>query len=156
MMEFFSASEDSPLSYVDGGERERPRLPTSFRTQVNLIAAVGKNGQLGLNGHLPWKDPEDLRFFKHMTMNDLVIVGHNTFQTLPILPGRTVMIDPTDRSPEDVIATLSNDLWETVWIAGGAKTYARWMPYIRRFFITQVDYDGPADVYMPQLWGYLS
>jgi len=148
-----SSPSHSPLSHVDGGERIRPDAPVLFKTTVNLIAAVGKNGQLGLSGHLPWRDKEDLLFFKHMTMNDLVIVGHNTFQHLPILPGRTIMIDQPDRSQEDVLREISNDLWETVWIAGGAKTYSRWMPFVRRFFVTQIDYDGPADAWMPPLWG---
>jgi len=40
----------------------------------------------------------------------------------------------------------------TIWIAGGAKTYARFLPHVRRAIVTLIDYDGPADVWMPQLW----
>jgi dihydrofolate reductase len=39
-----------------------------------------------------------------------------------------------------------------IWIAGGEQIYRLWMPYVRRCFITRVDYDGPADVWMPPLW----
>src|SRR6218665_1669776 len=63
-----------------------------FTPSINLIAAIGKNGQLGLNGELPWKDSEDpavqaraaadMRFFKRSTHGCVIVVGHNTYVEL--------------------------------------------------------------------------
>jgi dihydrofolate reductase len=115
---------------------------------INLIAAVGKRGQLGLDGKLPWHEPEDLQWFKKMTMGGAVVVGYRTAQTLPKLPGRHVIVMERDMTPEQVIAEVSG---YELWIAGGAKTYEQWMPFIQRFYIASIEYDGPADTWMPPL-----
>jgi dihydrofolate reductase len=117
---------------------------------IDLIAAVGKRGQLGLGGRMPWHSLEDLRWFKQMTMGGVVVVGHNTALGLPPLPGRRVLIDYPALTPENLELFADG---APIWIAGGAKTYARWLPHIRHAIITMIDYDGPADVWMPHLWG---
>lgn len=113
---------------------------------INLIAAVGLQGQIGLNGSLPWKNSEDLKWFKSLTMGGIVVVGFNTYKNLPPLPGRTVVT--MDRlKPQEVMDSCGKDLW----IAGGAKTYAQWMPYIERFYISRINYSGEADTFFPNL-----
>jgi len=118
---------------------------------VYLIAAVGKRGQLGLNGEMPWHDPEDLRFFRAMTLGRRVVFGMATLIRLPDLPGREVIADNPLVSPVEFLARHGDV--DQIWIGGGAKTYARYLPFVRRSFVTHVDYDGPADVWMPQPWG---
>jgi dihydrofolate reductase len=118
---------------------------------LELIAAVGRSGQLGLDGRLPWNDPTDLRWFRHTTMGSAVLVGHKTYQTLPPLPGRHVIVDDTSRAPEDVLAQIERGHF-TVFLAGGAKTYARYLHLVKRTHVALIDYDGPADVFMPPLW----
>lgn len=122
--------------------------------QVNLIAAVGRRGQLGLNGKLPWHDPGDLAWFRKMTMGGVVLVGRNTSRGLPELPGRAVVIDNSRlETPEETLASvwLAYGAWSTVWIAGGAKTYSRYMHLVDRYYLSQINYDGDADVWMPPL-----
>lgn len=121
---------------------------------VRLIAAVGKSGQLGLGDALPWKDPEDLAWFKSMTDGSVVIVGMNTYKTLPRLPNRIVIPFANRQMKPSTFLLMVDRLYpnQVLWIAGGAKTYAAFLPFVRRSFITHVDYDGPADVYMPPLW----
>lgn len=121
---------------------------------VNLIAAVGLSGQIGLNGKLPWYNKEDLKWFKNMTSGGIVIVGHKTYQKLPELPGRVVMVDHRHHSPADMLANIAENediAGKEIWIAGGAKTYSKWLPFIERFFISRINYDGPADTYMPDI-----
>jgi len=116
---------------------------------VNLIAAVGKSGQLGLMGKLPWHDAEDLKWFKKMTMNGFVIMGGNTLSHVPSLEGRLLVGWRRDIDPEGLIKTLTEmDPKRDIWIAGGAKTYRAFMPFVRRSFITHIEYDGPADVFL--------
>ena len=121
---------------------------------VNMIAAVSRGGAIGWQGHMPWQDREDLAWFKFITMGDVVIFGFETLRCAPHLwhlEGRTVLMDDRDLTPEAFIA--HHGLAErTVWIAGGAKTYSRWLKCARRTIITHVEYNGPADAYMPSLW----
>ena len=44
-----------------------------------LIVAMSKNGVIGSNNKLPWHIPEDLRYFKAITMNSIIIMGRKTF-----------------------------------------------------------------------------
>lgn len=67
-------------------------MTKKFLTALNLIAAVGRNGQLGLNGELPWGNSEDfairnraaadMRFFKQATTNSIILVGYKTYVEL--------------------------------------------------------------------------
>lgn len=118
---------------------------------IHLISAVGRSGQLGLDNKLPWHCPEDLKWFKEMTMGQVVVVGHNTAETLPPLPGRKVYCMARGESPKDVIEAFDG---MDLWVIGGAKTYAKWLPYVDRFHINVIDYAGPADAYMPPLFAY--
>ncbi|KOX53880.1 hypothetical protein ADL19_15020 [Streptomyces purpurogeneiscleroticus] len=124
---------------------------------VRLIAAVGKSGQLGLNGGLPWGDlfPEDRRAFREATRNNVVIVGHVTWETVKHLQGtagRDFFKDNSNLRPEGFLRLYGLEDRQ-VWIAGGAKTYLRWLPFVSERRITVLDWDGPADVFMPrEVW----
>ena len=48
-----------------------------------IIAAIGKNNELGLNNNLIWHLPGDMKFFKENTMNKNIVMGLNTFKSLP-------------------------------------------------------------------------
>jgi len=121
---------------------------------VRLIAAVGKRGQLGLGSHLPWRDPDDLSWFRQQTMNCVVVFGHNTFMTVPQLKSRCVFVWQRGETPEATLSRIrSYHPDKTIWIAGGAKTYAAFLPFVRHSVLTHIDYDGDADTFMPPLWG---
>ena len=56
---------------------------------ISLIAAIGKNNELGINGDLIWKLKEDLNFFRKITLGHNVVMGRKTFESLPkVLPDR--------------------------------------------------------------------
>lgn len=122
--------------------------------QVNLIAAVGNQGQIGLDGKLPWHDREDLKWFRELTTGGVLVVGMNTIIGLPYLPEREIR--PYIReyaTPLEFLARTADKYpGRTIWIAGGAKTYATFLPFINRFYISRINYDGPADTFMPSLW----
>ena len=50
---------------------------------LSLIAAIGYNNELGIDNHLLWKIPEDLSFYKRMTMGKNIIMGRKTFESMP-------------------------------------------------------------------------
>lgn len=127
---------------------------------IEAIACIGNQGQLGLNGKLPWgRDaaPGDLQWFRAMTLDaDVCIVGVETAKTLPKLDGRELLTwssRNTRLNPLEYLNTfgVEYDL-ARVMVIGGAKTYRDWMPYIKRWHIGRADYDGIADVWMPPLW----
>lgn len=137
----------------------------------NLIAAVGMKGELGLDGRLPWNDPEDLSYFKSMTGTDVIIVGRRTFETLPTLPGRIVVglskgVMLVRGSPNiDQIALPNEYCHPTIilgecfmrwpdkvwWVAGGAQVYRSFIRagVVRRSIITHVNWSGHADTFFP-------
>jgi dihydrofolate reductase len=123
--------------------------------EIKLIAAVGRSGQLGLKGGLPWGDlfPEDRNEFRRRTAGGVVIVGHRTWPTVRHLQdtaGRSFLHDNTGVTPHGFLDLYEIDPTQTVWIAGGASTYLRWLPMVTERVITVLDFDGPADVWMPR------
>ncbi len=125
-----------------------------MKYDIRLLAAVGRSGQIGLDNGLPWHNKSDLKWFKELTMGHVLVAGYNTYQSLPNLPGRVVLLDDKDKSPIDFLDLYYKwgDLSNVVWVIGGAKTYARWLPFVSKAYIGLIDYEGPADTFMPSLW----
>jgi len=59
---------------------------------MKIILAVNNLGYIGLNGKLPWESPEDLSHFKKLTLGKTLIVGRSTFEKMPKLKGRSVVV----------------------------------------------------------------
>ena len=54
-----------------------------------MIAAIGKNNELGKENHLIWSFSKDMKFFREKTKNSVIVMGRKTFNSLPkILPNR--------------------------------------------------------------------
>ncbi len=86
-------------------------MSTSSGPVVELIAAVSRNGVIGVGGTLPWNISEDLRRFRELTYGHCVIMGHNTWLSLPEsarpLPGRINIV----LSREAALETLPEDVY---------------------------------------------
>lgn len=128
---------------------------------LSMIAAVGKNGELGKNNDLIWKLDGDLPFFKRVTMGKSVIMGRNTFFSLPkALPGRKniVLTFPplfeapgviTLTDPDEALDLVKDE--DEVFIIGGASIYKFFIDRADRMYLTEADAeDGTADVYFPE------
>ncbi len=100
-----------------------------------IIAAVSREGIIGLDGGIPWHYSSDLKRFKRVTMGSTLIMGRLTWESLPRkpLPGRrNIVISSQDiegvecfRSIEAALAAVSGD----VWFIGGARIFAEAMRY---------------------------
>jgi dihydrofolate reductase len=98
----------------------------------HAIAAMSENRVIGNQGKIPWRLPEDFRWFKHKTMGGTLIMGRKTFESIgEALPGRqTVLISSKANSSathtcHDLLylnETLSG-LPEPYWICGGGEIY---------------------------------
>ena len=110
-----------------------------------MKAIIAKNNKdfIGLNGELPWKCSSDLTHFKHLTMGDTLLVGWKTAQTLPTLPGRTVIVYDRDDT--------STDYTKIDWCIGGRETYERFCDQFTELYISHIDDNTEGDIYFPHL-----
>ena len=129
---------------------------------ISMIAAVGKNLELGKGDNLIWPIKEDLQFFKEQTMGKPVVMGRKTLESLPkLLPGRLHIVltkqsmdDSDDRiviihSKEELLDYIDN-YGEEVMIIGGASIYSQMLDFSDKLILTEIDAeDKDADVYFP-------
>ena len=127
----------------------------------SIIACVGKNRELGLNGDLVFHIKEDMKFFKETTMGHPVIMGDRTFFSLPhALPGRTnyVLTHSPEKLPEDVIPVTDLDDFisknldtdEEIFVIGGGFVYKEFLPLAKNLYLTEVDTEHEADTFFPK------
>ena len=127
---------------------------------VSMIAAVGKNLELGKNNDLIWHFKEDMKFFKETTMGHTVVMGRKTFESLPkALPGRKNIVISSNAEYQAQGATVVTSVEEALQIAdneeifviGGGKIYAEFLPYADKLYLTEIDAEcADADTYFPQ------
>lgn len=131
---------------------------------ITLIAAVGKNGELGKNNSLIWHLPGDLNFFKETTLNHKVVMGANTYLSIgKRLPNRKNVVlsherlDLNDKEiiiyydMEDMIEKEINNE-EEIFIIGGASMYNYFYSLADRMYLTLIDdEDKDADTYFPNM-----
>ena len=132
--------------------------------KISMIAAVGKNLELGKNNDLIWHLPNDLKYFKKITSGKTVIMGKNTFKSLPkVLPNRKNIIltfsdDTEDLGNEveifhgiDEFLEAYKDTQEEVFIIGGASIYKQFLKYADTLYLTEIDDTcSTASVYFPE------
>ena len=135
---------------------------------VSLIAAVARNGVIGVDGDLPWHLPADLAFFKRTTMGHPVVMGRRTWaevgRPLPGRPNVVLTRDPTFEVPgARVVASLDEafapwrDTEEEVFVIGGGEVYRLALPVADRLWLTRIHADVEGDTTFPEFadseWG---
>ena len=127
---------------------------------ITLIAAIGKNYELGYQNELLWHIKEDLQFFKKQTIGKTIVMGRKTFESLPgILPERKhiVLARSQKNFPEGVIIFSSLDTFlanyqnnkEEIMIIGGASIYEQFIDYASKMYLTEIEDTKQADAYFP-------
>jgi len=135
--------------------------------RLALIVAQGLNRVIGNDNKLPWYLPEDLRYFKEVTMGKPIIMGRKTFESIgKPLPGRLNIVITRDStwSAEGVkvVSGLDNaievgegqaliDGVEEAVIIGGAQIYAQSLSIVDRLYLTQVEAEPEGDAYFPEI-----
>lgn len=126
----------------------------------SIIAAVGKNNELGYKNNLIWHLKKDLSFFRDTTMNKTIIMGRRTFESLPrMLPNRKhVVLSSSNDFPEEVTVFKSidelleyfKDSKEELFVIGGSSIYKQFLDISDKLYLTQIDASfEDADVYFP-------
>ncbi|MBQ6841260.1 MAG: dihydrofolate reductase [Bacilli bacterium] len=123
---------------------------------INIIAAVGKNLELGIDNHLLWNLPSDMKYFKETTMGHLVIMGKKTYESIGRpLPGRRNIV--ISSSLEDAKVDVAKSVEEAIalvgdadaFVIGGASIYKQFLALADNLYLTLVDDAPKADVYFP-------
>ncbi len=133
--------------------------------RLAIIVAQAQNRIIGINNNLPWHLPEDLRYFKQVTMGKPIIMGRKTFESIGRpLPGRTNIVVTRDAGyqPENVKVVHSleaaRDLAESVctvngcdeaMVIGGSQVYEQALALADRLYLTQVHADVEGDAKFP-------
>ena len=140
---------------------------------MKAIVAMAKNRVIGKNSALPWPSiKEDLNHFKEFTTGKTLIVGKNTFDTLPLLKNRECMV--LTKPVEAIDAYITNQYLvnnnamtgqmitmedvesysqfrkDYLIVIGGAKTYVKLLPYITEFYVTHVNGNYDGDIFMSE------
>lgn len=129
---------------------------------ISIIVAIGKDSEIGNNNQLLWHISNDLKHFKEITTGKPVIMGKNTWLSLPFrpLPKRRNIVLTSDKaavlegaelmhSIEQVVDAIAAE--EEVFIMGGAMVYKQFMPLASKMYITHVDANFEADTWFPEI-----
>lgn len=130
---------------------------------IHIIVATDKNMAIGYQNKLLFWLPNDLKRFKELTTGNTIVMGRNTFLSLPkgALPNRRNIVLSTRKdasfpgaetyaSLEEAIKACKED--EKIYIIGGASVYKQALPLADVLCITEIDAEAPeADTYFPTI-----
>ncbi|PJE62613.1 dihydrofolate reductase [Candidatus Roizmanbacteria bacterium CG10_big_fil_rev_8_21_14_0_10_39_6] len=137
-----------------------------MKPTISIVAAIGKNKELGKNNQLIWRISSDLKRFKEITMGHPIIMGRKTYESIgKPLPGREniVITRNTEYKPagvtvvhslHDALKIASKDEKKEIFIIGGAALFKESMTIVDRLYLTIVDATANADVYFPDYSQY--
>ena len=127
-----------------------------------MIAAMTEERVIGIKNTLPWKLPNDMKWFRQNTMGKPIVMGRKTFESFGAkpLPGRINIIITRDESYqatdsivvhsiEDAIKAAGDV--EEVMIIGGASFYEQMLPQTDRLYLTFVHAELDGDAWFPEI-----
>jgi dihydrofolate reductase len=126
-----------------------------------LIVASDKNGVIGNNNTIPWHIPEDLKHFRQLTINNIVVMGRKTFESLPNGPLKDRINIVITQNPHQYKNTDSviyanmenifdiikhNQANKKVFIIGGSEIYNLFFNYCSIIHLTRVDIESQGNI----------
>ena len=127
---------------------------------ITLIVARARNGAIGKDNDIPWHAPEDLIAFQRETLGGAIIMGRNTWDSLPVKPLKNRLNIVVSSNPdaaetvvktiEDAVALARREGYARIYGIGGAGIYKGMLEIADRLMITEVALDIPdADAFFP-------
>lgn len=128
---------------------------------ISIIVAIDNDNGIGRANSLLWHLSDDLKRFKAITTGHTVIMGRNTWLSLPVRPlknRRNIVISRTmpegdgyviARSPEEALALCPAH--DTAYIMGGGAVYREMMPFADELIVTRVMKSFDADTFFPDI-----
>lgn len=131
-------------------------------SRVAFIVAMDENRLIGRDGGLPWRLPDDMRWFRRHTLGKPCIMGRKTYESLPErfrpLPDRPNIVVTRERDYAAPGATVVHSLDEAlaaaagapeIMIVGGGEVFRELLPRADRLYLTLVEASEKGDVYFP-------
>lgn len=130
---------------------------------ISIVVAMSKNRVIGIDNKLPWHLPEDLKRFKNLTTNNVVVMGRKTHlsigKPLPkrlnvILTRNTKWHNPLGDncvvcySVEEVLERFK---YRDLFIIGGSEVYKEFLNIANRIYLTVIDKEFTGDAFFPDL-----
>lgn len=133
--------------------------------KISMISIIGKNRELGKDGHLLFHIKDDMKRFRDITRGHAIIMGRKTFESKEIggkpLPNKTNIVITRDESYMVEGTIVVNSLEEAIgkakeierqgeaFIIGGGQIYEQALPYSDKLYLTIVDKTVEADTFFP-------
>lgn len=130
--------------------------------KISLITAMTGKGVIGRDQGLPWRIPEELKYFKSMTVHKSIVMGRKTFESMGRKPlaHRSNIILTRDlsyvaplctvvHSVEEVLKQCEQD--DEIMIIGGADIYKQFLPLASRLYVTLIHEAYAGDTYFPDV-----
>ena len=126
-----------------------------------LIAALARNGIIGVEGALPWRLPDDLARFKRLTIGKPIVMGRKTYASIgrPLPKRRNVVVSRTApateegievvRSVDEALSLLAGSA--EICVIGGGEIYRAFLPLATKLELTHVEVDVDGDVSFPEV-----
>ncbi|HEY8278026.1 MAG TPA: dihydrofolate reductase, partial [Bdellovibrionota bacterium] len=121
--------------------------------KLSLVVAMSENRVIGVNNHLPWNIPEDLKRFKAITSGHPIVMGRKTFESIgKALPKRTNIVitrDRTYRAEGGVVAHSLDEAFDwakkspgsdEIFVIGGSEIFKLALPLASRIYLTEVSW----------------
>jgi len=127
---------------------------------ISLIWAMDENRVIGYRNQLPWRLPEDLKFFKRVTMGHPIMMGRKTFESIgKPLPGRENIIVTRDESYQKEGCAVMNSIEdfmsyakgkeEEIFVIGGAEIFKEVLPEADKLYLTMIHHQFEGDTFFP-------
>lgn len=131
---------------------------------LSLIAALSKNRVIGKNNDLPWRLPDDMKYFMETTKGHCVIMGRKNYESIPHkfrpLPDRTNIVVTRQKeyeakdclvvhSLEDALVIAKQKNEKEVFVIGGAEIYQLVLPKANKLYLTEIDAEIEGDTFFP-------
>lgn len=130
---------------------------------MNIISAIDENNGIGKNNALLTHIPEDMKFFKEKTTNNIVVMGRKTLESFPnqkALPNRINIVISSQilninnaicvRSIDEAI-DVANRIGKEIFIIGGASIYKQFIDKCDTLYITKIYKNFDADTFFPMI-----
>tara|TARA_Y100000389_G_C17464848_1_gene524624 strand:+ start:1466 stop:1930 length:465 start_codon:yes stop_codon:yes gene_type:complete len=128
---------------------------------VSLIAAVSKNGVIGVDNKLPWYIPQDLKRFKELTTNNVVVMGRKTYESIgKPLPNRLNIVVSRNKDLEIDGCLVVNNIPKAIkkaghdkeiFIIGGGEIYKESLIFADKIYLTKINTVHEGDTTFPKL-----
>ena len=129
------------------------------KSEIIIIAALARNGVIGIDNGLPWRLKADMQHFRALTMGHPVLMGRKTWESLGRpLPGRRNLVVTRDAQfhaegaevfhhTEEAIAAATDA--DRLFVIGGAQIYTTLLPRADRLELTEIGADVSGDAHFP-------